>query len=539
MRNGFKVIKSDYLIIGSGLAGLYAANYAAQFGNVSIITKSKLKLSSSYLAQGGIAAAIHPQDSPEQHFIDTINAGKNYCNSDAVKILVNEGKVLVEEMIQNGAPFDLDGDKPALGMEGGHSQRRILHAGGDVTGSVLVNYFVDLVESKKNIQIFEDTIVYKLVSDGKTCSGVLAYDWPNEECYKFTSGVTILSTGGASGIYSRTTNPHTSTGDGIGLAYNAGADLENMEFIQFHPTSFYTSTGETFLISEAVRGEGAYITNHHDERFVLKEYQGGELITRDLLSRSIFNELKRSGKNNVFLRMDHLDHDKIRNRFSNIYKAALKQQIDITSDPVPVAPAAHYMIGGVVTDLYARTTLSGLFACGEVASTGVHGANRLASNSLLECIVFAKRAVDCAKSLISDFLTSDFPDEKNKYYIDHNNESFYCDIKNELARIMMANVGIERNAESLNSAIMEIKRISNKFEINQYEYYTSRLSSIILVCRLMTESAIMRKESRGVHYRTDFPETKENMPGNIILEKNSDPVFIYKKEEKIKSKLII
>ena len=538
MQNGFKVIKSDYLVIGSGLAGLYAANHAAQFGTVSIITKSKLKLSSSYLAQGGIAAAIHPQDSTEQHFYDTIKAGKNFCNSDAVKILVNEGKTLVEEMIKNGAPFDLDDGKPVLGMEGGHSQRRILHAGGDITGSVLVNYFVDIVQSKSNIQIFEDTVVYKLMSNGKACFGALAYHWPTEDCFQFSSGVTILATGGASGIYSRTTNPHTSTGDGIGLAYEAGACLADMEFIQFHPTSFYSNRGETFLISEAVRGEGAYITNHQNERFVLKEHPAGELITRDLLSRSIFNELNRSGKKNVFLRMDHLDHNKVRNRFSNIYKMAIQQQIDITKDPVPVAPAAHYMIGGVVTDLDARTTLSGLFACGEVASTGVHGANRLASNSLLECIVFAKRAVDYAMSHHSDFLINDLPDEKDKYYIDDKNELFYCDIKNELAGIMMASVGIERNAESLNNAIMEIKRICNKFDVNEYEYYTSRLSSIILVCKLITESALMRKESRGVHYRTDFTDGDENFFGNIVHQKNLNPELV-KSERETKSKPII
>lgn len=532
MQGRFHKINCDFLIIGSGLAGLYAANYAAQFGSVVIVTKSKIKLSSSYLAQGGIASAINLEDSPELHLNDTIKAGKGLCDYEAVKVLVNEGKNLVEKMINEGAPFDLENNQPALGMEGGHSKRRILHAGGDATGSVLINYFLDVVKENNAVKIFEDTIVYELLSDGSRCYGALAYNWHDNECFLFNASATILATGGASGIYSRTTNPITSTGDGTGLAFEAGAALADMEFIQFHPTSFYSPTGQTFLISEAIRGEGAYLVNYENERFVLKEHKEAELVTRDILSRSIFNELKQSGKENVFLKLDHLEPEKIRKRFSNIHKEALKYNIDITKDPVPVAPAAHYMIGGVKTDFCARTNIPGLLACGEVASTGIHGANRLASNSLLECIVFAKRAVDWAKTLKHKNNSHSINYKRKSYRVDDNMEQRYCDIKNELAGIMMKFVGIERNKDSLNYAINEIRIISNKFAADKYEYYASRLHSIINVCHLITKSALLRKESRGVHFRSDFPDKENSMFGNFIHRKNFETIFIKKESGK-------
>jgi L-aspartate oxidase len=531
VQNQFHKINCDLLIIGSGLAGLYAANYAAQFGNVVIVTKSKIRLSSSYLAQGGIASAVDSKDSPQIHLDDTIKAGKGLSNYAAVKVLVEEGKNLVTEMINNGAPFDMENDIPDLGMEGGHSKRRILHAGGDATGSVLVNYFVDIVKENSKIKILEDTIAYEILSDGTGCSGVLAYNWMDDRGYLITAKATILAAGGASGIYSRTTNPHTSTGDGIALAFEAGAVLAGMEFIQFHPTSFYSSNGRTFLISEAIRGEGAHLVNHKNERFIFKEHKEAELVTRDILSRSIFNELKQSGKQNVFLKLDHLDPHKIKQRFSHIYQEALKFNVDITKDLVPVAPAAHYMIGGVKTDIFARTNIYGLLACGEAASTGIHGANRLASNSLLECIVFAKRAVDLAKTLKHyDPVSVDY--NSKVYRVDIAMEQEYCDIKNDLARVMMNYVGIERNEDSLTTAINEIRIISNKFETDKYEYYSSRLLSIINVCNLIAKSALMRKETRGVHFRTDFPNDENDMLGNFIHRKNYNTIFVNKENGK-------
>ncbi len=525
MKNGFQNIDCDFLLIGSGLAGLYAANYAAQFGKVVVITKSDLKISSSYLAQGGIAASIDPDDSTEYHYDDTLKAGKEICDNEAVTVLVNEGKKLIEEIVSLGFPFDKENGEIALGMEAGHCRRRILHAGGDATGSKIVNFYVNLVKNKNQIKIYENTIAYELLSNKKVCSGALAYNWKDNESIVFNSKSTILAAGGASGIFSRTTNPHTSTGDGIGLAYEAGAVLSDMEFVQFHPTAFYSPGGKTFLISEAVRGEGAHLVNHDEDRFLIKQFENAELVTRDILSRSICNELKRTGKKNVFLKLTHLDADKIKRRFSNICAESLKFNVDITKDLVPVTPAAHYMIGGVKTDINGCTNIKNLFACGEVASTGVHGANRLASNSLLECIVFGKRAVDSAVKLYSEsrFEYENF--ETKKYKINDELEEEYCEIKNELAELMTQYVGIERNEESILYALAAIDKISNRFSIDNYEYYSSRLKSIIEVCRLICKSALKRKESRGVHYRSDYPDNNDKMLGHLLHRINKETEF--------------
>jgi L-aspartate oxidase len=321
----------------------------------------------------------------------------------------------------------------------------------------------------------------------------------------------------------RTTNPHTSTGDGIALAYEAGAEIGNMEFMQFHPTAFYTKSGETFLISEAVRGEGAYLVNKTGKRFMPEYHESAELAPRDVVSRAIFQQMKEHKTDNVYLDLRHLDSAKIKKRFSNIYKETSRFGIDMTSDLVPVAPAAHYTIGGIRTGLNAETNIKGLYACGEVTHSGVHGANRLASNSLLECIVFGKRAVDASlREPVS--LNKDAADEELIFNLTKKEE--FTSIKNRIAGLMNDKVGIVRNDELMNEAITQLTEIENNFKFEKDEYFSKRLSSLLSVSRLIINSALLRKESRGTHIREDFPEESPEMLYYIIQHKDEQPKFL-------------
>jgi len=513
----------DFLIIGGGLAGLYSANYAANFGRVAVLTKSTLEVSNSFWAQGGIAAAIGKDDSTKFHFDDTIKAGRGLCNKDAVKILVEEGRERILELIKLGMSFDKANGNVTLGLEGGHSRRRILHAGGDSTGREVVNYFTGIVKENKNIKIFENTFVYQPLVSNNKCFGAYAYNYLTKENFLFTSPNTILATGGASGIFSRTTNPHTSTGDGIALAYNAGAEISDMEFIQFHPTSFYTQSGETFLISEAVRGEGAYVVNEEGQRFLQSFDEQAELAPRDVVSAAIFTEMSSSGSTNVYLTLSHLDHEKMKNRFSYIYNKALKYGVDITTDLVPIAPASHYMIGGIKTDLYGETNINGLFACGESASTGVHGANRLASNSLLECIVFGKRVVDKAKE--SKKCKDAIKTHDINFFVNEKKEKSYDLLRKKLSKIMTDKVGILRSGQSIKDALNEIEMISDDFDYEKKEYYSNKLSNEVIVCKLIAKSALAREESRGAHKRKDYPGENPSMTYHIIQQRGKDISF--------------
>ncbi|MGH7889127.1 MAG: L-aspartate oxidase, partial [Thermodesulfobacteriota bacterium] len=350
---------SDFLVIGSGLAGLYSALYASKFGKIAILTKSTLEESNSFWAQGGIAAAVDPEDSPLFHLEDTIKAGRGLCNSEAVEILVREGRDRVTDLIALGMKFDSSEKGLELGLEGGHTKRRVLHAGGSSTGKEMVQFLISSVKNNPNISIFENTAVAQLISDGKNCFGALVFRENSDALMSFISKSTVLATGGASGMYLRTTNPPGAVGEGIALAYRSGAEVTDMEFIQFHPTALYMKGRESFLISEAVRGERAYLLNQSGERFMLNYHELAELAPRDVVSRAIFNEMKKSGESHVFLTLKHLDSDFVKKRFSNIYKACLSHGIDITSDLVPVSPAAHYTIGGVKTGLMAETTITG------------------------------------------------------------------------------------------------------------------------------------------------------------------------------------
>lgn len=488
--------KFDLIIVGSGLAGLYSAWCASKTKRVAVITKSTLELSNSSWAQGGIAAAIGDDDSPQFHFEDTLRTGCGLCNPKAVEILVNEGRERVLELIRLGMPFDKQDGHIALGLEGGHSRRRILHSGGDVTGRETVRFTSKLLANNPNITFFENTLVYKILKKENTCRGVLAYNWQKQECLTL-NGPVLLATGGGSAIYSRTTNPHTAVGEGLSMAFDAGAGLESMEFIQFHPTAFYSGGNNTFLISEAVRGEGAYIINQEGRRFVKDLHPMAELAPRDIVSKMIFNEIETSGHPNVYLDLRHLDALKMKSRFSNIAAEAAKYHVDITTDLVPIAPAAHYMIGGVKTTVDGETNIPGLFAVGEIASTGIHGANRLASNSLLECLVFAHRAVKACQFM------GEVEKQEGKFFIDKKTEAESLAYKNEISEVMTECVGIVRNEASLKKAQ---QFISPMLDFDPEEYFSSRARSLQQVASFITNAALSRCESRGCHYRSDFPE---------------------------------
>ena len=514
--NLLKKIKTDFLIIGSGLAGLYSAFYSSKFGTAALITKTTLEVSNSFWAQGGIAAAMGSEDSIENHFEDTVESGKGLCDKKAVEILVEEGKERIEELINLGVPFDSESGKISLGLEGGHSKRRVLHAGGDSTGKEIINFLIWEVREKENISVHENTIVYRLLEENGECLGALAYDYANNEQIVFYANSVIIAAGGASGIYKRTTNPHTSTGDGIALSYFIGAEVSDMEFIQFHPTALYTESGETFLISEAVRGEGAFLLNEKKVRFMPEYHEKAELASRDIVSKAIFDQIQNSDEKFVYLDLTHLDPQNVKHRFSTIYAKALQLGFDFTQDLLPVAPAAHYMIGGIKTGLNAETNIKRLFACGEAASTGVHGANRLASNSLLECLVFGKRAVDSASGLEKKNFMSD--DTINFRY-EYRHQNKFTALKNEIAEALNINAGIVRKGENLKNALDKIIKIKKEIEFYPDEYFGLRLKELTSIAELITRFAIERKESRGCHIRKDFPHEKKELLGHYFSSK--------------------
>ena len=514
----------DYIIIGSGLAGLYAATRASKHGSVALITKTTLDVSNSYWAQGGIAAVITDDDSTQLHFEDTIKAGRDICNKTAVDILVNEGSERVLELIAGGMPFDKEHGEIALGLEGGHSHRRVLHAGGDATGREIVNFILHDVLKNEQIKIFEKKFVHKLLVQNGECAGAFAYDFEEKKEICFLGRTTILAMGGGAAVYLRSTNPHTSLGDGVTLAYKSGAEIESMEFMQFHPTAFYSETGETFLISEALRGEGAHLVNHEGSRFLL-EQNISELAPRDVVSEAMFNEMKKSGKPNVFMKFDHLNAEKIKSRFSNIYNEIQRFGIDMTKELVPVAPAAHFMIGGIKTGLNGETNIKNLYAVGEVASSGVHGANRLASNSLLECLVFANRAVENSlhnKKIKNDADGFEF---SSLFKIDEEKQNDFLQAKNLIAQLLWNNAGIIRTKEKLDNALSQLDDLKSQFLLRENEYYSERILSLLQFSKLITSAALLREESRGSHQRKDFPEESSFFQKTIVQQKDNPSKF--------------
>ncbi|MFA9389767.1 MAG: L-aspartate oxidase [Prolixibacteraceae bacterium] len=515
-------LEHDFVIVGSGLAGLAAAYYASQFGSVAIITKAELDVSNSYYAQGGIAAVIAPEDTPEDHINDTLVAGRGLCDRDSVEVLVNEGRDRVLELIDMGMNFDKENGDYVLGLEGGHSKRRILHSSGASTGRDLTKFMVNKVKELPNVTAYEHTKAVEIYVENNRCFGLKAICFDDMSTMNFKSNIFIISTGGLSRLFQRSTNPYTATGDGIALAWNIGAKLVDMEFIQFHPTALMIPGQDAFLLSEAIRGEGAYLLDKNGNRFMQEIHPLAELAPRDTVASAIYNQMKKDKVSNIHLSMKHLDANYIKSRFSVIYSEILSKGVDITKDLIPIAPAAHYMVGGIQTGLNGETNITGLWACGEVASTGVMGANRLASNSLLECLVFAKRAVyDSAKHIGTPKL--DF-DTKNLIYKKENVPTF-LKYKNEISDIMSNHVCLVRNGSDLKKAVIRLKEIHEEFRNKKDEYNFAKINNIADIGFLIARSALIREESRGGHIREDFPNLNPEMEVHIVQQRNQEPKF--------------
>jgi len=511
-----KQFEFDFVVVGSGLAGLLAAWHASVHGSVALISKSELDISNSYNAQGGIAAAIGSDDNPIYHFNDTLTAGRGLCDHDAVSILVNEGLIQVRDLIAMGMEFDKEpGGELLLGLEGGHSHRRILHADGDATGKIMTGFMLHKILHNPHIKTFEFTTAVRIFTHHGICSGIQTLDYNTGENALFRTKATILATGGLSRIYARSTNPYTATGDGFALAWQAGARLADMEFIQFHPTALSVDGEDAYLISEAVRGEGAHLLDKNGERFMLKLHPMAELAPRDVVASAIFNCMEETGTT-VFLSLKHLDPTFLKERFHSIDAKLESYGIDLTRDLIPISPAAHYTVGGIRTDVWGQTNITGLFACGEVASTGVMGANRLASNSLLECLVYGKRIVEKAKNLLPP---SDKIDSISEIVLHQESNSTYVEIKNELSQIMSNQVGIVRNIDEMTAALHRINAILQLYPENLTDYNGKKINELATVCSLICISALERKESRGGHVRSDYREELPEWVLHIIQEK--------------------
>lgn len=496
---------TDVLVIGSGGAGLRAALEAARYGRTLIVTKDAVEETNTQLAQGGIAVPLSGEDSVREHVADTLRVGQGIADEEVVRTIISEAHVLLDDLIERGARFDLKGDAFALAREGGHSRPRILRANGDSTGREIERVLVESVLGHPNIRVLEHTFMIDLVTEGSVCSGAVIYDQANDKQIVWAKQ-TILATGGTGQVYRETTNPEIATGDGLAAAYRAGAELIDLEFLQFHPTTLYIAGAIRALISEAVRGEGAYLIDDGGERFMEKYHKDAELAPRDIVSRAIVEEMKQSGATRVHLALRHLDAQKVHERFPGLTQLCAMFDLDLARDLIPVRPSAHYMIGGVRTDLNGRTSVGNLLACGEVACTGLHGANRLASNSLPEVLVMGRRAGQAAGSALES-VGPVGPKPVENVPSPNEHRILLRDMEDSLRALMWRNVGIERDASGLSEACGLLDfwcRYVLDRDFDSPEGW--RLQNMLQVGRLITACALRRKESRGVHYRTDFPK---------------------------------
>jgi L-aspartate oxidase len=511
---------SDYIIVGSGIAGLYIALLAIERGSVLILTKGSIDDCNTKYAQGGIAVAMGKDDSPELHFKDTMAAGDGLCDAEAVRILTNEAADCIADLIKFGVPFDtLDGEI-TLTREAAHSVPRIMHAGGDATGEHIEVTLSRQVRST-SIKVLENCLASEiLVQNGKVI-GVRALDCRTGSVEEYHCQFLILATGGAGRLFKYTTNSDVVTGDGIALAFEAGAEISDMEFFQFHPTVLRLPGVAPFLISEAVRGEGGILRNVEGHRFMPDYAAGAELATRDIVARSIVYEMKKTHSDSVFLDVTHLPSQLITTRFPHIYRFCQDHGLDITKGLIPVAPAAHYLMGGVKVNSWGEANISGLFAAGETACTGVHGANRLASNSLLESIVFSKRVIQRTEMTAPPRHCEERSDEAISYCLPDREVLPKVPPLNlpNLQSLMWDKVGIIRSGKSLKGAASILASweslLPQPGDRPSYE-----LNNLVLCARLMTEAALLREESRGAHFRTDFPRTSPEWQRHIVFKKN-------------------
>jgi len=500
-------IFTDVLIIGGGLAGLRAANAVDVGLAVLVVTKDSLEQSNSNYAQGGIAGVLDPEDRFEDHVADTLTAGGELCDAAVVEMVVQEGPERIRELIEWGTQFDSESGHLLLGREGGHSRQRIVHALGDATGKEVMRAMIEWTRRLRHVELRENTFILDLLTHQGICRGALIAD-PNGAMSAVWAKQTVLCTGGAGQLYRESTNPAVATGDGYAIAYRAGAELRDMEFMQFHPTVLYIAGSSRTLITEAIRGEGGRLVDRHGHRFMPDYDLRGELAPRDVVAQAIVRQMEKTRHTNVYLDLSHLEPAFVRKRFPGIAAACGKFGLDITQDRIPVRPGAHYMIGGLTVDSDGRTTLRCLLAAGEVTSSGLHGANRLASNSLLEGLVFGARA-GAAASLAARQMPDDFtavPIENAE--LDVPTEPLVLsDIQNSLKSLMWRSVGVQRNREQLVEAADTIDAWQRYVLPRQFDDAAGwELQNMLIVARVMVAAALERQESRGVHLRTDFPE---------------------------------
>ena len=499
---------TDVLIIGGGLAGLRAAMAVDPKLSVIVVVKKAIRDSNSNFAQGGIAAVLDPADRVEDHVADTIEAGGSLCDRAIVEYVVGEAPQRVRELIQWGTRFDRAGEHIALGREGGHGRDRIAHALGDATGKEIMRVMIRRVEGSPNVEIWENTFTLDLLTVDDACRGALVWNDRHGKTMVWAKQ-TILATGGAGQLYRETTNPEVATGDGMAMAYRAGAELRDMEFMQFHPTVLYIAGGSRSLISEATRGEGAWLVDRHGHRFMADYDPRGELAPRDVVSLAIVSQMEKTRHPNVYLDMTHLDPKRVMGRFPGIAAVCAEFDLDITRDRIPVRPGAHYMMGGVSVDREGRTTVPNLWAAGEVTASGLHGANRLASNSLLEALVYGAHAGEGASrraAELHDDFTASLVD--NPPVVAPNEPLKLGDIRNSLQSLMWRNMGARRDGEGIVEALESIDQWRRYVLPRQFGDPTGwELQNMLCVGRLMIEAALARQETRGSHYRIDFPKT--------------------------------
>ncbi len=498
---------ADVLIVGGGLAGLRAAIGVDPKLTVLVITKDELKQSNSNYAQGGIAGVLGPDDRFENHVQDTLVAGGSLCVEDVVEMVVREAPDRINELIQWGTNFDEEQGSLMLGREGGHSHHRVVHALGDKTGKEIMRAVINRTRRLRNVQIWENTFTLDLLTHEGQCRGAVTADEHGKKTMVWAKQ-TIVCTGGAGQLYRETTNPMVATGDGHAIAYRAGAELRDMEFMQFHPTVLYIAGSSRSLITEAVRGEGAHLVDRHGHRFMNDYDSRGDLAPRDIVSQSIVSQMEKTKHPSVYLDLSHLEPEFVRSRFPGICAACQKFGIDVTREQIPVRPGAHYMIGGVTVDTDGRTTVPGLWAAGEVSSSGLHGANRLASNSLLEGLVYgahAGREASQAAAEMDDHYQA-LPLENPP--IDRTSESLdISDISNSLKSLLWRSAGVRRNKDQLADALDTIDNWQRYVLVQQFEDPRGwELQNMVTIAKIVVASALSREESRGVHLRTDFPD---------------------------------